>query len=175
MKILVLVALPFALSLTSPQDPAKPLPPQPPPGAAPLPLVEDPPLTPQERTDLWQRFMPASPLAGMYRLRLAVRDGRQVTDGMKGYLAVGQRHLSLHLVDTNVNPRRPMLQASFREYKLIGNRLQTTSLVGMRTKVDGDIALDGDGLVELRDVLVFGSSLRVMQSPNDYLDFARIE
>ena len=170
---LFIVALPFVLFWTPIQDPGKP--PQAPPGAPPLPVIQDPMLTPQERTDLWQRFVPASPIAGMYRLRMAMRDGRQIVDGMKGYLTVGERHLSLHLVDENVNPRRPMLQSSFREYRLVGSRLQMTSLVGMRTKADGDVVLDGAGLVELRDVLVLGNTLRVLQSANDYLDFERIE
>jgi hypothetical protein len=163
----------FALLCLPGQDPP-PLP-RPPEGAQPLPQVPDVPMSAIERKDLWQRFATPSPIAGFYRLRGATRGGRPQLGGIEGYLFVGQRHLSLHLHDHTAHPGKPALQASVREYTLAGSRLQMTCRLGARIPPGDDPILEGDGLVEVRDILITATTLRVLQGEGDWLDFERIE
>lgn len=156
------------------QDPP-PKPPQPPPGAAPLPQVPDVPLSAVERKDLWQRFTPPSPIAGVYRLRAATRGGQAVRGGLQGYLLVGEKHLAIHLQDGTSNPGKPALQSSVREYTLVGSRLQMVCKLGVRLDSGGDPVLEGDGLVEVRAIDITANFLRVVQGVGSSLEFERVE
>jgi len=173
MRLAAVAALAFLGALA--QDPARRRPPQPPPDAPALPQVSDRPMTEIERKDLWQQFVTPSPIAGFYRLRAVVRGGAPVPAGVRGYLVVGQRHLAVHLHDESASPGRPAVQASVRGYVLAGSRLQMTSELGVRLLPGEAPVLEGQGLVEIRDVVITATTLRVVQSPGDYLEFERIE
>lgn len=171
MKLLA-PAFAFALVCLSSQDPPHPKPPE---GAKPLPQIPDVPMTAIERKDLWQRFTAPSPIAGTYRLRSAARDNQVVREGVRGYLMVGERYLSIQIHDETRGSGKPSIQASVREYTLVGSRLQTTSCLGVRVPPGDSPVLDGDALVEVRTIEVTTTTLRVLQGPGDYLEFERID
>lgn len=173
MKLLVTM---FACALLCPSSQDQPPAPRSPADAKPLPQVPDVPMSEIERKDLWQRFVAPSPIAGFYRLRAAARGGREVREGgVQGYLVVGQRHLAIHIHDHTPHPGKPAIQASVREYTLAESRLQTTSRLGVRVPPGDDPVLEGQGLVEVRDLVVTATTLRVVQGEGDYLEFERIE
>ena len=173
MKLIAALLL-CALACLPAQDP-KPPPPKPPAGAAPLPQVPDVPMTAIERKDLWQRYAAPSPIAGTYRLIAAARGNQIVHGGVRGYLMVGERYLSIQIQDETARPGKPAIQASVRQYTLTGTRLQTTSCLGVRVPPGDDPVLDGEGLVEVRDVLLTATTLRVVQGSGDYLEFERVD
>ena len=177
---LVFASVAFVLFCVARQDPA-PVPkpqdktPQPPAGAKPLPQIPDVPMSAIERKDLWQRFTSPSPIAGFYRLRAAARGDQPVRAGLAGYLMVGERYLALQIHDETARLGKPAIQASVREYTLMGTRLQTTSRLGVRVLPGDNPVLEGDGLVEMRSIELTATTLRVVQGPGDYLEFERVD
>jgi len=170
-----MAALVLLLAALSVQDPPPPRPPQPPAGAAPLPQVPDVPMTPVQRQDLWQRFVPPSPLAGTYRLKAAGAGGVVATTSVKGWLTIGQRYLSFHIQDETGHPGKPTIQASVREYQLSGAQLQTTCKLGVRIPSGEDPVLEAEGMVESRLVQLTATTLRIVQPTGEYLEFERVE
>lgn len=171
----------FALASQDQKPPPSPPPapqdrtPQPPPGAQPLPQIPDVPMTPLERKDLWQRFTKPSPLTGTYRLIAAARGNQVVRHNLRGYLMVSERYLAIQIHDETTRPGKPAIQASVREYSLVGARLQTTGRLGVRIPAGEDPVLEGEGLVEMREILLTTTTLRVLQGPGDYLEFERVD
>ncbi len=151
--------------------------PSPPPGATtkPLPPVQEPERTPVERKDLLQKFKPASPLEGTYRLQAVGVPGGKVVKGYQGYLVVGKDYLSIHLQGPGVAKDLPSLQAGFRKYRIEGSELVMHSLLGHRNLPDGKVVVEGKGVVERRGFLKAGNVLRISKSAEDYLEFVRIE
>lgn len=179
-----ILGLSVALAFTLPQDPPKHGPakqdppskltvPQPPPGAEPLPPVPDPPRTAVERRDLLQRFTAPSPLEGYYALRVFT-NGISAVAGATGYLAMGRRFLSLHLQAPRAGGP-PAIQSGFREYRVEGNQLVMTTLLGMQNQRDGDIVLERRGALKSVAFVLTGTRLRLDLGNGRVLEFERIE
>jgi hypothetical protein len=160
-----------------PQDPQSTSRPQPPPGWAsrPLPPVADPPRSQVERKDLMQEFTPPNPLEGCYELRDIVRPGLPRAGRVRGYLWIGRRHLSLHVQADGLRPGLPHLQAGFRSYRVVGNKLQTSVLLGHRNDADGDVLVEQPGMTEERAFLLIGPVLRIYQGPDAWHEYVRLE
>ena len=166
----------FALLSTGvllPQDKPKKLP-TPPPDANPLPKVLEPARSPVERRDLLQQFHKRHPLEGFYRLKAMVGRGSRQVAGSRGYLVVGQRHLSLHLYSP-AGPREANIQAAFRKFRIVGNKLVMNTLLGHRNKSNGDIALEPISYQIDHRFLLTGAVLRLYLAQDEYLEFERIE
>lgn len=166
------LALACVLAVRQGQDPP---PPKAPEGAAPLPQVPDVAMTPVQRKDLWQRFVPPSPLAGTYQLKAAARGGQLATSSVQGWMMVSQRFLSIHIQDETGQPGKPSIQASVREYEYAGTQLTTTSRLGVRIASGENPVLEAPGLVETRLIQLTSTTLRVVQGGGDYLEFERVD
>jgi hypothetical protein len=161
-----------ALALV-PQDKPKQLP-RPPQDARPLPKVLEPARSPAERRDLVQVFRKRHPIEGFYRLRSMVVRGNRHVKGSRGYLVVGQRHLSMHLYAPATN-RRANIQAVVRRYRIVANQLVMNGLLGHRNKSNGDIALEPTSFAAEHRFLLSGAVLRIHRAADEYLEFERIE
>lgn len=170
MSALVAVVLASAAIV---QDPIRPV--QPPLGADPLPLVPDPPMTAVERRDLVRPFLPPTGYEGFYRLSAIVGNGRVVTEGVAGYLAIGREHLSLHVIQAGPPELAPLVQSGFRRYRVEKGELVTTALAGVDNFVDGKLRFDPFGLTERRQLVRTATALRVVQRPGEWMEFQRIE
>lgn len=170
MKTAILVALLAALSLQGKSIPA------PPAGQdKPLPPVLDPARSAVERRDLLQRFQKRHVIEGIYRLSAMVGPNGGLVRGSRGYLFIGQRHMSLQLFAPSLNLGQSNIQAAVRTFRIVGNQLITSAVLGHRNMPNGDIALAKDGqIVEHRYELV-GSTLRLYRSAREYLEFKRVE
>ena len=174
-RSLALCALVFALvPIQDPQPASRPRPPDDWASRPALPPVADPPRTSVERQDLALTFTPPNPLMGFYELREVVRPG---VPGLRarGFLDVERRHIVLHIQGETGDPRRPRLQASVRSYRIVGDTLQMTALVGHRNQDNGDMSIEQPGLMEERRFSLIGPVLRIYQEANAYLEFVRIE
>ena len=69
----------------------------------------------------------------------------------------------------------PLLRAGFRRYRMLGDELHMTSLIGHYNDVDGDVSVESEGLTISRRFTLVGSSLRIWQDTASYLEFTRIE
>jgi hypothetical protein len=139
-----------------------------------LPPVQEPFRTPVERQDLLQEFEPRGLIEGFYRLRRVVTPGRLDEHRGQGFLVIGRRHLSLHLRLPNGNSEPPFLQSGVRQYRLDGDQLVTTAVMGHSSREDR-IVEEPSGLVEQRTWRVVGGFLRIHQSAAAFMEFARIE
>ena len=94
--------------------------------------------------------MPDTPLTGFWRLRVLAIGGRQLTEEVRGYLAIGRTHLSLHVVQ--VSDDEVLVQSGFRNYRLEEDELVTTALVGFDNHDDGELRFEpGRGSAPARD------------------------
>ena len=161
---------------TPAQDRAVKLP-QPPQDKAtpPLPPVLDPARSPVERRDLLQRFTTPHPIEGFYRLRHMVVAGGATVASSRGYLVLGQRHLAIQLYAPGPEPELANISAAVRSYKVVGDKLEMTSLLGHRNKDNGDIGFEPLGRVTQLEFLLAGSILRLHLAQDEYLEFERIE
>ncbi len=140
-----------------------------------LPTVEEPYRTAIDRRDLIQQFDPPSPLEGIYELRSIVRPGEAQVQGTRGYLLIGRRYMSLHIRGRGETPQVPHLQATFRRYTILDDRLQMSTVIGHRNEPGGDILVEEDGLTEVRRYSLTGSILRIFQGPGSFMEFVRVE
>ncbi len=157
------------------QDPTKVSRPTAPESRSTLPPVEEPYRTSVDRRDLMQQFDTPHPLQGIYELRSIVRPGRAQIPGTKGYLMIGRRFLSLNVRGQDPNARIPHLQATFRRYTILDDRLQMSTVIGHRNEPGGDIVVEEEGLTEVRRFSLMGSVLRIFQGTGSYMEFVRIE
>jgi hypothetical protein len=171
-KILAAAALLFVLPSAQEQDGLKH--PVPPPDAPSLRPVQDPFRTEVERKDLLQRFGKGNPLQGFYRLQNVVRGRVQKFNG-SGYLSIGRQHISLHLFGETNNPKLPSIQTGFHRYRIVGDKIEMTALVGFRNNSSGDVIIEKAGRSETRRFLRLGTTLRIFSSSRDYMEFVRIE
>ena len=151
--------------------------PRPPQGAASRPLrpVQEPMRTAVERRDLLQKFKGPSPLEGFYRL-VSVHGPRGKAKGRYvGYLAIGRSHMSLQIRGPGETPRIPAIQASFRRYRLRGDRIYMNNLLGHRNLPDGNVELERTGHKDVRRYQLLGTTLRIYQSDTRYMEFLRVE
>ena len=169
------VAIICLLLLLPDQDPPKVSRPTPPESSSTLPPVEEPYRTPVDRRDLMQQFDAPNPLQGIYELREIVRPGQAQVTGTRGYLLMGRRFLSLHIRGRGSTPSVPILQASFRRYSILDDRLQMSAIIGHRNEPGGDILVEEEGLTEVRRYSLTGAVLRIFQGPGSYMEFVRIE
>lgn len=139
------------------------------------PRAQDPASQPSPQTQTRPAPQGRSPIAGWYVLKQVVRPRDPNTAGTRGYLVVGEHHLSIHLHGKSADPRFPLLQSGFRRYQLVGDKLVTTGLMGIANRPDGTVLVEGPGLVEERRCQQIGTLLRVYQGPDTYMDFERIE
>ncbi|MCB9888096.1 MAG: hypothetical protein H6836_00880 [Planctomycetes bacterium] len=159
-----------APATTSPSLPAPPPDRQ----GTPLPPVLDPPRSAVERRDLLQRFKPRNPIEGFYRVRSMTDGSGGPVAGARGYLVVGRDHLSMHLMAPTSDPKRAVLQSVVRRYRILGDKLVMSSLVGHRSLRNGDIALEKPGTVIERRFQLVGAVLRLFRG-NGHVDLVRIE
>jgi hypothetical protein len=101
--------------------------------------------------------------------------GRVIRDGLRGYLAVGRRHLALQIVQAGEPGRPPMIQSGFRTYRIEDGKLVTSSLIGFDNMERGALRFEPLGLEEVRNLERTPTSLRVLQDPGSYMEFVRIE
>jgi hypothetical protein len=143
--------------------------------AKPLPPVLEPVRDAGERRDLLQRFKRRHVIEGFYRLSSMVGpDGGQVR-GSRGYMFIGRRHLTLQLYAPSEKSGQANIQSAVRTFRIVGNQLITSALLGHRNVPNGDIALTKPGeSVEHRYELI-GASLRLYRNAREHLEFQRIE
>jgi hypothetical protein len=156
----------------APQDPVRL--PRAPVGADPLPPVPDPPTAPVERRDLLGAFVPPTGFEGFYRLVGVGIGGREVRDGIRGYLAVGRQHLALQILQAAGVGEAPLLQAGFRRYRIEDGTLITTSLVG-HDNLGGVLKFEPIGMEERRRLERTVTTLRVVRDAGAWMDFVRVE
>ena len=169
------LAIVSALLVASDQDPPNISRPTAPQSRANLSPVEEPFRTPVDRSDLMQQFDAPHPLQGTYELREVVHPGQAQVPGITGYLVIGRRYLSLHIQGPGSSPRVPALQASFRRYTVLDDRLQMSALIGHRNEPGGDILVEEQGLTEVKRYSLTGAVLRIISGPGSYMEFVRIE
>jgi hypothetical protein len=156
-------------------DPTRPKPPQDLATRAPLPPIDEPIASPLERRDLMQRYRAPTPLEGLYELRSIQRPGVGGAVSAKGYLAIGARHLVLHVHVVESSPLRPFLQSGARTYRIVGNQLQMTTIVGHHNDADGNIHIERTGSTESRTFTLQGPILRIHHGASAWYEFLRIE
>src|SRR5262249_43351295 len=116
-----------------------------------------------------------SPLVGFWQLReISGMDPLTATQ-FRGYLAIGDRHLSLHLLGPQNTQGVPFFQTGFRRYRIDGNILITTVLVGASNKENGDVVIENQPFEEQRAFEFIGPVLRIRKSVHEHMDFVRIE
>ncbi len=156
--------------------PAKVAVPTPPTGQdKPLPPVLEPARTAVERRDLMQRFKRRHVIEGFYRLTAMATSNGGFVGGVEGYLFLGQRHMSMQLRAPSATPGQANIQATVRTYRIAGNQLVMSSLLGHRNKRSGDIGLDKPGEVIKRRFQLVGAALRIHLGQSEYLEFKRLE
>lgn len=167
---------------TLPQDPVKSRPTSRPasgpsagdPERPPLPPVEEEFQSRVERKDLLQRFGSSSPLEGFYGVRTIVRGGVFVRGGdVRGYVWFGRQHMSIHTAVSAAAAGDLFLQASVRRYRVDGDRITMTTLVGHEHAED--LGLETTGRIEVRRFKKTGTVLRVYRDAANYVELARIE
>ncbi|MBK8980638.1 MAG: hypothetical protein IPM29_32445 [Planctomycetes bacterium] len=166
-----------AMQDPAPQDPpllGPPVPALPPADARPLPPVPDLPLSAVDRRDLIQRFLPPTPVEGFWELRRMVVRGHDV-EPVRGYAWFGQRHMTLDIVQGSPTGGEPLVQAGVRRYRLDGELLSTTALIGHDNHAGDELRFDAPGLVEQRRAVVAGPALRIERDEQTWLEFFRIE
>ena len=139
-----------------------------------LPPVVEPMRSAVERRDLLQRFKGRKRIEGFYRLKQMTVRGQAIHASI-GYLVIGSRHLSMHLYAPSSVAKVANVQAVFRKYKIEGQDLVMTTLVGHRNQVGGDIVLEPIGHTTRRRFSLAGSVLRIHSGDQDHLEFERIE
>ena len=155
------------------QDPVRV--PKAPAEAAPLPPILDPGTVPVPRADLLTAFAPPTGYEGFYRLVAVNVGGRVIRDGLRGYLAVGRRHLALQIVQAGEAGRPPMIQSGVRTYGIEDGKLVTSSLIGFDNMERNALRFEPLGLEEVRGLERTPTALRVVQDPGSYMEFVRIE
>ena len=136
--------------------------------------TQDPASRPASRASR-PAIVAANPLAGFWELRAFVGPNPAAAARFRGYLAIGQHHLSLHLLGPGPNPAIPFFQSGFRTYRIDHDRLITTVLIGASNKENGDVVIENTPLEEVRVFERVGSILRIKKSAGEYLDFVKIE
>jgi len=116
-----------------------------------------------------------SPISGFWELRTATGLPQGAAGQLRGYLAIGERHLSLHMLGPGADPAVPFFQSGFRTYRLDQDRLITTALIGAMNKENGDVVIENSPIEEVRVWERQGQILRIKKSAGEYLDFVRIE
>jgi hypothetical protein len=167
------------LPVTSSQDPpAKntdlPAPPQDK-KARKLPPVLEPLRSRIERRDLLQQFRTRHRIEGIYRLKRMVSPGAATVKGSRGYLVIGQRHMSMHLYAPGDSEGEANIQAVFRRYRIVGDQLIMNTLLGHRNKDNGDIGFEPISYVTRHRFVLTGASLRLYRAKDQFLEFERIE
>lgn len=173
-----LLGLPF-LSVDTIQDPPakKARLPAPPQDKKPrrLPPVLQPMRSRIERRDLLQQFRSRHRIEGTYRLKRMVSVRIGTVKGGRGYLVIGQRHMSMHLYAPGSATDQANIQAVFRKYRIVGDQMIMNTLLGHRNKDNGDIALEPISYVTKHRFELMGAVLRLYRSQDEFLEFERIE
>jgi hypothetical protein len=156
----------------APQESEVPLPP---PGAEPLMPVLEPVRSAVERRDLLQRFAGRHRLSGFYRLKSMVQSGGAIVLNSRGYLFIGQRHMTLQLYAPASHASRVHIQSAVRTFTVADDQLIMRTLVGHRNQDNGDITLDKPGEIVQHKVTLIGSALRMYAGVDSYIEFERIE
>lgn len=116
-----------------------------------------------------------SPLEGVYRLRQRVTAGIPDAKPNKGYLAITARHMFLSLASTGLDKTSPLIHAGVREWTKLGQDVRTTAKLDYYTDGDGVIHQTPDGKQEVRRIQIVRGGVRVLQGPNSWLEFERVE
>lgn len=169
------LAVAFVALLAAPGVQGVPeVPPSPPQGPTrALPPVEEPPRTAVERRDLLQQFSAASPIEGFYELRAFHAPGLAPVP-TKGYLAVGRQYVSIHLLSP-VARGRPVFQSAFRRYRIAGDTLHMTALLGFGNDEEDGVAIEEPGAMRSARWSIIGTRLRLALDGGRSLEFERIE
>lgn len=140
-----------------------------------LPPVLQPIRSRVERRDLLQKFRSRHRIEGTYRLKSMVSTNTRPVKGGRGYLVIGQRHLSMHLYAPGSSPDQANIQAVFRKFRIVGDKLVMHTLLGHRNKSNGDIGLEPVGHMAQHRFELTGAVLRIYRAKDEYLEFERIE
>lgn len=154
------------------QDPV-PRPSPPPPDGRPLPMLEEPAVTPVPRADLPGRIEAPDPLEGLWELR-ARTVGGQLVDAGRGFMSVHRSLLMVQLFALDPGLDFPLLRAvtySWQRQDLDGVQLRV--VLGHFNLGNGKMQLEAHGRVETRRFELGGDFLRVHQPNGDYLEFVR--
>jgi len=155
------------------QDPERlPEPPRDPAVDTRLPPVQQPEFTAIERRDLLQEFGGPAPLAGFYRL-FSYRDGSGGPIPATGFLVIGRRHLSIQLLGLRTG--NPALQSGFRTYRVDGDQLVMTTMIGFGNNSEGKMAVERAGLSSRHRFRLIGTRLTMFMPFGRTLEFDRIE
>lgn len=164
----LLMACALALPLASDQDPGASRPSRRPE----LPPIQEPWRSQVERADLLQAFSSPSPLAGFWSLRAFVREG--VQSSARGYVWFGTRHCMIATSVSRGGHISPFVESAVRTYRLEGDRIVMTSLIG-HDHAD-ELRFVAPGVVEMREFQQAGTMLRIFQGARDsYMEFVRVE
>ncbi|MCA8943919.1 MAG: hypothetical protein KDB80_15250 [Planctomycetes bacterium] len=168
MRHLLLIACALAVPLASHQDPGGSRPSQ----RRALPPIQEPWRSKVERADLLQEFSSPSPLSGFWSLRSFVREG--VPGQARGYVWFGNQHCMLATSISRGGHISPFVESSVRTYRVEGDRIVMTNLVGHDH--DNDLRFFAPGVVETREFQQAGTMLRIFQGARDsYMEFVRVE
>jgi len=128
------------------------------------------------QNDLIQRFARQNPLLGVWRISTVVRPGPRGVPPV-GYFTFTRSHLSIHIINPNpTGTATTGFQSSLRIYRIQGNRIITTSLIGARTgKKANDLLLERRGMRESRRFeFVDPNILRLYNGLTSYFELVRI-
>ena len=93
---------------------------------------------------------------------------------MSGYLHVGRSQLALQTSVAIDGRKTPFLQSSVRSYRLEGEKIVMTTLIGH--VFDTRLGIEEPGRVEVRRFQRAGTVLRIFQDEADsFMEFVRVE
>ena len=73
------------------------------------------------------------------------------------------------------DPKLPALQSGVRGYRLSGDTLAMSVLLGLRNDASGEIHLDVAGTSSERRFELLGPVLRIFEGESSHLEFERVE
>jgi hypothetical protein len=161
-------------------NPTKVAPAQSPPETPPAPRprlrpADSPRPTDAPGDDLIQRFPSQNPFRGVWNLTRAASPEAPAA-AATGWMIFTEGYVSMHFLEPGIGGQGvSRFQQSFRSYRVVGDELWTTSLVGIRTGEGGRPAPE-NGVVERRRFLFVGDSfLRIYQGARSYLELRKVE
>ncbi|MEI6130965.1 MAG: hypothetical protein WCR59_12925 [Planctomycetota bacterium] len=158
------------------QEPNKLRPAPAPAGAARLPLLEEPVLSPVPRLDLPMRFQPRDPLEGFWELRARAVAGAPAIPG-RGMIAIGRNHMMVQFEGPGLDAATSLLRAGAYSWQRTGEQdmVRMTVEVSHFNDNNGAMHVEEKGATQLRRCQLMSDILRVHQGNNNWLDFMRIE
>lgn len=138
--------------------------------------VERPYVEAVPRADLPERLGTRDPIEGFWVLRQRMVEGAPAEVG-SGYMAIGRRHMIVQFQAPSPDPEITLLRAGVYTWRRSGVRgeVGTTVLSGHFNDAEGDVHIEQEGVVEVRQFELTEDLLRVRQGGADWLEFVRLE